>query len=126
MRVQESGENGMIPGGGETMSYTTNNFLRIQKPPEPSETEILRGIRQYLQVHGWYVIRHHQGLGCHKGLSDLTAIRNGVTVYIECKKRNGYQSAVQKKFQADVEAHGARYILAKGIEDVKCLCEKAG
>ena len=122
MRMQENGENGMIPGEENTM----DNFLRIQKTPEPSETEILRGIRQYLQVHGWYVIRHHQGLGCHKGLSDLTAIRNGVTVYIEVKKRKGYQSSVQKKFQAEIEAHGARYILAKGIEDVKCLCGKAG
>lgn len=102
------------------------DFLRMQKQPEPTETMILRSIRQYLQMHGWYVIRHHQGLGCHKGLSDLTAIRNGVTVYIEVKKRGGYQSTVQKKFQADVEDHGAKYILAKGIEDVKFLCDRAG
>jgi len=88
-----------------------------------TETDILRQIRARLQWDKWLVIRHQQGLGCHKGLSDLTALKNGQTVYIEVKKPGGRQSDVQKDFQADIEAHGGVYVLAKSVDDVEFLCE---
>ena len=57
-----------------------------------TENEIQNEIRERLRWAGWYVIRHQQSMGSLKGLSDLSAIRNGQTVYIEVKKPGGVQS----------------------------------
>ena len=51
------------------------------------ETVIQNQIRDLLRMDGWFVIRHQQGMGCHKGLSDLTAIKEGRTIYIEVKTK---------------------------------------
>ena len=69
-------------------------------PPKKKnpETIIQNEVRQLLRMDGWYVIRHQQGLGCHKGLSDLSAIKNGITIYIEIKTPRGVQSDYQKEF----------------------------
>ena len=91
------------------------------KPKGPTETEIQNAIRDFLRWRGWFVIRHQQGLGCHKGLSDLTAIKGGRTVYIEVKRPKGTQSDDQLDFQADIEAHGGLYVVARSVEDVEFL-----
>ena len=91
------------------------------KPKGPTETDIQNAIREYLRWRGWFVIRHQQGLGCHKGLSDLTAIKNGRTVYIEVKAPKGKLSEWQLDFQADIEAHGGLYVVARSVEDVEFL-----
>lgn len=83
------------------------------------ETVIQNQIRDLLRMDGWFVIRHQQGMGCHKGLSDLTAIKEGRTIYIEVKTKYGKQSDWQIKFQHDIESHGGTYILARCIEDVE-------
>lgn len=83
------------------------------------ETVIQNQIRDLLRMDGWFVIRHQQGMGCHKGLSDLTAIKDGVTIYIEVKTKTGKQSDGQRQFQQDIENHGGTYILARRIEDVE-------
>lgn len=89
-------------------------------PPKKKnpETVIQNEVRQLLRMDGWYVIRHQQGLGCHKGLSDLSAIKNGITIYIEIKTPRGVQSDYQKEFQADIERYGAKYILCRKAEDI--------
>lgn len=89
-----------------------------------TENEIQNEIRERLRWAGWYVIRHQQSMGSLKGLSDLSAIRNGQTVYIEVKKPGGVQSQYQKDFQAEVESHGARYILAYSVDDVDKLVDE--
>lgn len=83
------------------------------------ETVIQNQIRDLLRMDGWFVIRHQQGMGCHKGLADLTAIKDGVTIYIEVKTKTGKQSDWQRQFQQDIENHGGTYILARRIEDVE-------
>lgn len=83
-----------------------------------SETVILRQIRECLKFYGWFVIRIQQGLGCHKGISDLIAVKDGKTVFIEIKKPGGVLSEHQKKFRDDIETHGGKYIVAIDIEDV--------
>lgn len=88
-----------------------------------TENEIQAQIRMRLQYAGWYVIRHQQGMGSLKGLSDLSAIKDGRTVYIEVKKPGGVQSQYQKNFQEAIESHGGRYILAKSVEDVVEMIE---
>ena len=88
-----------------------------------TENEIQNEIRERLRWAGWYVIRHQQSMGSLKGLSDLSAIRNGQTVYIEVKKPGGVQSQYQKDFQEEVESHGACYILAYSVDDVDELVD---
>ena len=83
------------------------------------ETDIQNQIRDYLRMKGWFVIRHQQSMGSLKGLSDLSALKDGITIYIEVKTSKGYQSDYQKQFQQDIESHGGVYILARSIEDVK-------
>ena len=86
------------------------------------ETDIQNAIRDYLKWHGWLVIRHQQTLGSHKGLSDLTALKDGWTVYIEVKTPRGTRSQDQIDFCNDVIKHGGTYVLARSINDVKFLC----
>lgn len=83
------------------------------------EIDILRQVRDYLRWQGWYVYRNHQSLGSHKGLSDLTAVRNGVTAWIEIKKPGGRISDYQLKFREEIEAHGGKYLIVTKIEDLK-------
>lgn len=40
-------------------------------------------------------------------------------IWIECKAPKGKQSELQKSFQAQVEAEGHRYIIARSIDDVE-------
>ena len=86
-----------------------------------TETEIRGNIKEYLQWTGWFVFYQLQGLGAYKGLSDLVAVKNGRVVFVEVKKPTGNQSEVQIQFQADLEASGGEYVLAKGVEDVEVL-----
>ena len=94
-------------------------FRLVPETIKLSEKEIQNQIRDFLRANGYFVIRHQQGLGSLKGLSDLTAIKNGNTLYIEVKTPKGVQSKYQKEFQEAIESHGGTYILARSIEDVK-------
>jgi hypothetical protein len=85
------------------------------------ESVILSAVREHLRQQGYLTIRHQACLGSHPGLSDLTAVRDGVTLYVECRTPRGRLSAAQERFQRDVEAHGARYIVACSVEDVAAL-----
>ncbi len=82
------------------------------------EADILAALRKYLRMRGWYVIRHQQGLGSHKGLADLTAIKDGKTVYLETKKPKGKLSPVQEQFRDCIEGHGGTYAVVASFEDV--------
>lgn len=84
-----------------------------------TEAEIQRQIRDYLRWTGWFVYKNHQSLGSHRGLADLTAIKDGKVVWIEVKAPGGRQSEHQRRFQEELEAHGGTYILARSVEDVE-------
>lgn len=91
------------------MNYTKRN----------PETEIQNSVRNELRKDGWFVIRHQQGLGAHKGFADLTAIKEGKTIYVEIKTPTGRLSEWQKQFQHDIEAHGAQYIVCRSVDDIR-------
>jgi Holliday junction resolvase len=86
-----------------------------------NETLILKSIKQYLQYRGWFVIRIHQGLGCHKGVSDIIALKKGKSVFIEVKTKNGKLSMFQEIFKNNIENNGGEYRVARDIEDVADL-----
>ena len=89
---------------------------------EPSETVILQQIRKVLQWHGFYCIRIQQGLGCHKGLSDLIAVKAGHTYFIEVKKPKGKLSEHQERFKAEIEDRGGKYLVMRSADDAKVFC----
>lgn len=86
--------------------------------PQP-ESFILNQVRDILRLDGWDVTRHQQGMGSRRGFPDLTALKDGVTLYIEIKTRTGKQSAYQVEFEKICRAHGGTYILARSVDDVK-------
>lgn len=75
------------------------------------ESEILATCRELLRLRGYFVIRHQQGLGAHRGLSDLTAIKGGVTLWIEVKTPRGQLSEHQRKFRDQLLAAGGIYLV---------------
>lgn len=97
---------------------------KIAKGLKITESDIQQQIKEYLQWHGWFVIKIHQSLGSHKGIFDLYAIKNGFSVWIEIKTENGKLSKDQKQFMTDIESHGGTCIVATGIEDVEMLVKK--
>ena len=86
--------------------------------PQP-ESFILNQVRDILRLDGWDVTRHQQGMGSRRGFPDLTALKDGVTLYIEIKTKTGKQSAYQVEFEKVCRAHGGTYILARSVDDVK-------
>jgi len=95
-----------------------NGMAKPAAIPE-RESDIQATIRDWLRWHGWYVVRHHQTLGSHKGLADLQAIKGGRVIMIEVKTARGRLSQDQVQFAADWEDHGGTYILARSVEDVE-------
>lgn len=109
------------------MRLSESEFKQLscsKKPTKPKirEVDIQNAIRDQLRWHGWFVIRHQQGLGSLKGLSDLTALKDGQTVYIEVKTPTGRLSEYQEQFKAEIESRGGLYIVARSVDDVKNLC----
>lgn len=64
-----------------------------------------------------------QTMGSYPGLPDIQAMRDGVTLHIECKAPKGKQSPHQAEFERMVsECVGRdrtiRYILARSADDL--------
>lgn len=111
-----------------------------------SEAAIQRCIMDYLAAEHILAFRQNTGqakMGERfvrfgvKGMADILAFKHRKTgflatpaiigdyttnvivpIWIECKAGKGKQSEFQKSFQAMVEEHGHRYIVAHGIDDV--------
>ena len=79
-----------------------------------TETFIRRSVVDALRRAGWFVIYNMQmGFGQHRGLADLTCMKDGQVIFVEIKTAVGKQSPDQVQFQKDCEAHGVTYILAR-------------
>jgi len=71
------------------------------------EGDILKQVRDYLRWRGWLVYRIQQGLGCHRGMSDLICVKDGRVLFLEIKAsqvrlvgEKGEQLGVMPLFQA--------------------------
>ncbi len=98
------------------------------------EKEIQKGILKYLSYNKNCLVWRNNtgGFGGEykgkkwfvraglKGSADIFVIvgPQGKFVAIEVKRPGSKQTDDQKKFQADVEALGGTYILARGVDDV--------
>jgi Holliday junction resolvase len=101
----------------------TKFSVQGKSPKEYTEADILKACKRHLKAQGYYVIRNQLGLGAHKGLSDLQAIKDGLTVYIECKspKWRGKLNPDQVEFKREIEEHGGMFILIDQMDQVEGL-----
>ena len=83
------------------------------------EGHVRKAIKDFLTYQGWEWWWHlNQGVGVYRGLSDLEAIKNGITLYIEVKSPTGKQNSDQIKFEEKIKRGKGLYILARSVEDV--------
>lgn len=94
-----------------------------------THSDLQRQAKEYLQWNGWEVFHHQAGLGTYPGFSDLSALKNGRTIYVEVKAGKDRLSKAQKEFKRKVEDQGGVYIEYRTLEDlllfINCF-EKGG
>lgn len=83
-----------------------------------TEKEITQSIRHLLRVYNIFHWKAWQGLGSHKGVSDIIGIYKGKFFAIEVKTAKGKLSDHQKRFLAGVNENGGIGFVAKSFEDV--------
>lgn len=79
---------------------------------------IKRDCKRELKANGWYVFHVQQGALSHKGISDLIAVRDCQTVFIELKASKGRQSADQIEFERELKQHGGVYMVVRNIQNL--------
>jgi len=86
------------------------------------ETDIQKEMKDLLKRFGFFVFKIHQESRgkkmCHRGVSDLIAIKNGQVIFVEVKTRTGVQSDDQKIFEKDIKSHGGTYILVRSLDEL--------
>jgi Holliday junction resolvase-like predicted endonuclease len=82
------------------------------------ETVIRKAVRDYLRFKGFAVFTVLQGLGAHRGISDLIVVRKEVTAFVEIKTATGKLSEWQEKFKFDVESHGGAYVVIRSVDEI--------
>jgi len=80
------------------------------------ESNIQAKIINQLKKNGWLVLKI---IKCNiNGMSDLICFKNGRTVFIEVKNKNGKQSEIQKYVQKQIELQGFQYLLINDIDQL--------
>jgi hypothetical protein len=87
------------------------------------EKNIQAAIKDYLRLTGWYVWKNPPSIYSGKGLTDLEAVKDGITVYIEVKSEDGVLSKDQRNHRAALIEYGANYLLARDVDDVIAFVE---
>lgn len=97
-----------------------------KKPPKlkVKEADIRSQLRYLLRLRGWYVVIHFQGPLSHKGFADLTAIKDGITIYFETKTPEGKLSKYQEEFRDCIEGHGGQYYVVRSFEDAVSVVDE--
>jgi len=96
---------------------------RAGKRGKQPEAKIKEAIRDYLRLRGFFVFHVHQDMYSYPGISDLLALRDGITYYIEVKQPGKKQRDSQIDFQRDVEAHKAVYKVMESLTDAMNFCD---
>jgi len=89
------------------------------------ENAVKAAVKEWLSYHGWSHWWHLAGMGAYPGLPDIEAIKDGRTVYIECKSPQGSLSGAQEAFKAMIERQGGTYLVVRHVDDLEVL-EKGG
>lgn len=84
----------------------------------PSHSDLQRQAKDYLRLRGWAVMHHQAGFGTYKGISDLSAIKDGRTIYVEVKAGKDELRKDQREFRDMIEAQGGTFIEYRRLEDL--------
>lgn len=89
--------------------------------PIPTENEIKKLVKDYLDIKGWFHFYNLQGMGAFKGVPDIIAIKAGRVLFIEAKRpaRGAKQSPAQIEFQRNIEYQGGEYVLVDCLEKLQ-------
>lgn len=107
------------------------------------ESQILKDVENWLSLHHFWHMRCNNSAGkaqsgmfmrsftCNghpvKGVSDIYAIKDGVTFWIECKRPvGGVLSVDQRNFLDAMNRHGAVGIVVNSIESLENQLKEAG
>ena len=101
------------------MSIEESRRIVARQTGRQPESAILTQVREWLRWRGWYVIRIQQGMGAHKGMSDLVCIRHRRVVFVEVKTATGKLSEHQENFRDAIGAHEGEYLVTRGIDDLE-------
>jgi hypothetical protein len=93
-------------------------------PIKVTEKSIMFGIKQALSFKGWRVVRMPPPIYAGKGLPDLYAVRNGISVWIEVKTMTGKLSREQAEFGRRISDAGGLYIVARSVEYAVECCDR--
>ncbi len=123
LNVKEAKKLGVNLELGEIRRQKQEQGVSVFAQKKMSEAEVLIQVRAYLEATGWLVMRIHQSLGSKPGLPDLICLKDGKTIYIECKSQRSRAklSGAQEIMRQEIQAHGGVYIVAKEIEDIEAV-----
>ena len=110
---------------------------------EIKESSVLKQVEEWLTLHRFWHMRCNNSAGkaqsgmfmrsftCNghavKGVSDIYAIKDGVTFWIECKRPvGGVVSVDQRNFLDAMNRHGAVGIVVNSIESLEAQLKEAG
>jgi len=97
----------------------------------PSEKQVERAIREYLELHGWIVYKTDAGEAAraarergrrgslHPGAPDLIALKGGRGFAVEVKRPGGRLRSSQRLEHARLADAGVPVVVAYGLEDVE-------
>lgn len=110
---------------------STNQFY-CDRDVWTKESDLVKACLTYLELRGVFAwrnnttavydpkIKRFRRMGSMKGVSDILGIlHHGRLLCVECKVGRGKQTKDQVAFQVAVEAHGACYVLARGLDDLE-------
>jgi Holliday junction resolvase len=107
--------------------------MRLRK--EACENDVVWNCCAWLNSNGFYAWRN-QSVGVYdpkaksfrrpaaftiSGVSDIIALRDGKTYFIECKFGRGSQSKEQKAFEAQCKRHNVDYVVVYSVNEL-CDC----
>ena len=110
---------------------------------EIKESSVLKQVEEWLTLHRIWHMRCNNSAGkaqsgmfmrsftCNghavKGVSDIYAIKDGVSLWIECKRPvGGVVSVDQRNFLDAMNRHGAVGIVVNSIESLEAQLKEAG
>lgn len=85
-----------------------------------TEQQIQADVKAYLEYKGYFVFKvHQQGKYCYKGISDLIAIKDGITIFVEVKTDKGKLRPEQMAFMDSIADKGGKYYVVRSLEDIR-------
>ncbi len=121
MAVSALVETPVVPRGismVERMSVAEYKRIAAKDAGTQPESLVLNQCRDYLRTLGWYVIRIQQGIGCHRGVSDLICVKDGRVVFLEIKATKGKLGEHQQRFCMDIVEHGGEYHCVHSLDEM--------